>query len=199
MTGTPSDYSDDDYLSLMRALAAAFARFSGAAGRMTITADIEWAGEYNPRRHRTTTFFAYRTLNLSTVRAHTDAAMKAFDQAQKVFKVARPSAPKTRAGQINWLNRTAAGRQAAAEAGFTPSARTLRRWAAGTQAPSKRYTDALNRAVAAHQEAREAAWHNRRTDAENRLHKLAKAAGDALTAEIGEPVRFFNVSDLDFY
>lgn len=205
MTGDPTPYDDDSYLSLLRALAAAFSSYGSDHGKMTITADIEWAGEYNPRPHRTTTFFQHRALQLKKIRWMTATAVRLYGEVPKPYTVAAPNIPKTFSGQLNWLTGTKAGREHAAGAGFSPSPQTLRRWKAGTQQPSKKNREALVAAGTRYHDQRHAEWAQRRdaqaarvSAGERRFHAAAKAAGDALTAEIGEPVRFFNISDLYF-
>lgn len=205
MTGNPTDYGDGDYQELLRALAAAFSSYGGDHGKMTVTADIEWAGEYNPSRHRTTTFFQHRALNLKKIRLLTSLAVQLGAQIPKPYTVAAPNIPKTFSGQLNWLTGTKAGRAHAATAGFSPGPQTLRRWKAGTQQPSKKNREALIAAGTRYHDQRIAEWEQRRdtqaalvSAAENRFLGAARVVGDALTAEIGEPVRFFHVSDLYF-
>lgn len=198
MTDEPTPYGPDDYLELLLKLSAGFASYSAPSGRMTITADVEWAGEFNPTRHRTTTLLDRRPLGLVQVRELTAAGMGVYEAAQRVFRVPEPAIPKTLPGQVNWLHRTAAGRAAALAAGFTPAAGTVRRWKAGTQHPSRRYAEALEQAAAAYRQERAGRWRARRADARARLDPAAAAVGDELTDEIGEPVRFFNISDLYF-
>lgn len=187
MTGDPTDYTDEDVWDLVRWLNLALNRHAGAQGRMTITADIEWAGEYNPRRHRTTTFWSSRGLDLTRIRPAVEAALRARHALENLQ--ARP-APKSLGARINFLQRTKAGRDAWTGAGLNVSAGTLRRWRAGTQAPSKANRQRLDMAVGQLRE-------QQLGGALSRADKAAHAAANALTAAIGEPVRFFNVSGLE--
>lgn len=205
MTGEPTPYGDDDYWALVKYLAAAFETWPAEHGRMTIRADIEWAGEYNPRAHRTTTLFRERPLYLKRVRELTGRAMGLFGEIPKPYTVKAPNIPVTFSGQLNWLTGTKAGREHAAGAGFSPGPQTLRRWKAGTQKPSKKNREALIAAGERYHEQRHAEWEQRRdaqaarvSAGEHRFAAAARAVGDALTAEIREPARFFDISDLYF-
>jgi len=188
MTGEPTPYDESAGWDLVTMLAQAFATWASDRGRMTITADIEWAGEYNPRRHRTTTFWSHTALNLRGVRAATDAAMAARKSAETIFS--RP-APKSTGAQIRFLRRTSAGRAVWARAGLSVTDRTIGRWLAGTQKPNKANLARIQEAAREH--------HAQRVNsAQAKSERLAVEAAYALTDAIGEPVRFFDVSDLDF-
>lgn len=188
MTDDPTPYDEDSAWDLVTMLGAAFARWSSNQGRMTITADIEWAGEFNPRPHRTTTFWAHDPLQLAVVRAATDAALAARASAAAVF--ARP-APLSTTAQINFLRRTRGGRATWSDHGLTVTERTVQRWLAGTQHPNKANLQRLRTASEDHHAARVNA-------AQARSEAASLEAAYALSDELNEPVRFFNVSDLYF-
>lgn len=203
MTGNPTPYADDDYERLVKLLHAAFGQYGpGEPSIMTVKADIEWAGDYNPTRHRATTMDDLRGLN-SRVRPQVEAAMAAWEAIPKPYTVGRPNIPVTFSGQLNWLTKTKAGRAHAETAGFRPSPRTLKRWAAGTQQPSKRNREALEAAGRRYHDQRISEWEARRDAADarrsaalGRFQAAARTAGDGLSSVMeqryGVQIRLFN-------
>lgn len=187
MTGNATSYDDASALDLVVALDLAFTSYHDGRGRMTITADIEWAGDYNPRPHRTTTLFSAQALHLAGVREATAAAMAALDAHERAIGARRP---KSVPAQVRALSQ--ARWQAA---GLTVTPKTVARWLAGTQQPSKINRAKLQRATDEHYQLRV-----NRTAAT--VQTTARAAADALSTAIrdicGSEVRFFNVSDLEF-
>jgi transcriptional regulator with XRE-family HTH domain len=105
-----------------------------ANGQITVTAKIEWAGEYANNGHG-----GERTVRLD--RVDTRPIVAALRKARTLELAAlrgplRSYNAKSAQAQLNQLN-TKRGQEALREAGFSPSRRTLRRWEQGTQKPSK--------------------------------------------------------------
>ncbi len=190
MTGPADDYTDNDVDELFRWLADAMNDWTADTGQFKITADIEWAGEYNRKRHRTTTL---EPMRLGVVRA----AVAAGVVAQSRSAVAQRSPGWLRGGwhaQIKELTRTKAGYAAADRAGLTVTARTLLGWLSGETTPSKANRDKIERASIQLQYERAAA-------ARSKSREAMRAAVDAFTevveAPYGSEIRFFNITDFE--
>ncbi len=189
MSGDSTDYSDDDCESLLRWLADAFGDDGPDTGRLTVTANIEWAGEYNKQAHRTTTT---STLDLSAVKAATAAGVAAQVAAARV---ARGRPPQGWHAQLRQLTGSKAGYAAADRAGLTVTARTLTKWLSDPDHPVRASDRAkIERAAIQMQ-------YDRAARARERVDRAAREAADALSAaieaEYGSQVRFFNITDLD--
>jgi hypothetical protein len=106
-----------------------------ANGNITVTAKVEWAGEYanNGRQGE-------RTVKLDRVDTRPVAA--ALRKAQNLEVRAargplRSYTAKSPQAQLHQLDRTKRGQEALRDAGFSPSRQTLRRWAKGEQTPNR--------------------------------------------------------------
>jgi len=188
VTGPATDYTDDDVDELFRWLADEGQDFNWGWVQVKITADIEWAGEYNRKKHRTTTL---APMDLSAVQAAIQAAVAA--QSAAMLAARRPP-PKSVGAQVRALQRTKGGRNEWERVGLNVTPRTIARWLAGTQAPSKANREKL----------KEASWRQhyaRTTAARERVARMKREAVDAFTHEVeekyGNEIRFFNISDLD--
>lgn len=143
-----------------------------APGAMRVTARIEWAGV--DTGVRTTRLDG---LDLRRVTAAHDRVLAAERRAQE----ARPATSYTATGwhaQIRALTAHGRGSQAADRAGLAPSARTLRRWLAEEQTPSR-----------ANQERIARAYEALRHDRVDRAHGTARAARHELTGELSRTLR----------
>lgn len=209
-TGSSSDYTAADEAELEAAAADAWDDYYGydasdeaedwsdddpdgdaLPDAITITADIEWAGSYNPRPHRTT-----RLVGLDLSGMH--VALKARRQAAAALDRAEKRAGRMKAkgwhAQLRELTRTKAGYAAADGAGLNVSRRTLTRWLAETQAPSKANQD---RIAAAYRELARGPVERARSTAAARSSAVADALTRAVKRTYGADVRFFNISDLE--
>jgi hypothetical protein len=106
-----------------------------ANGNITVTAKVEWAGEYanNGRGGE-------RTVKLD--RVDTRPIVAALRKARVVEKRSargplRSYTAKSHEAQLRQLNGTKGGREALKNAGFNPSRETLRRWKNGSQPVGK--------------------------------------------------------------
>jgi hypothetical protein len=188
VTGAATDYTEDDVEELFNRLVDALSDFGGDDGQVKITADIEWAGEYNRKRHRTTTL---APMDLSGVR---EAVQNAVDAQAAGMLAGRRPPPKGVAAQVRALQRTKAGRSMWERAGLSVSPRTVARWLAGTQRPSKANRERLEQAALQQH-------YDKRSAARGRTAAAKRAAVDAFTEVVqekyGSEIRFFNISDLD--
>jgi hypothetical protein len=211
-TGTPTEYAPADEAALEAAVEEAWANYvSGdeddepdasdwfedldddepTPTKITITADIEWAGTFNPTAHRTTTL---RDLDLGAVRA---AAARAAE-ATTAARAARPLASYRATGwhaQIKALTGTRAGQAAADRAGINVTPRTLLAWLGDERTPTRANQDRIAQAYAEIRDRPLAEARARATAAHGEVaHALTAAVREAYGAE----VRFFNISHLEF-
>lgn len=189
-TGNPTAYTPSTAQSLLTWLMAAFAAWAGNIGQMAVTADVEWAGTYNLRPHRTTTL---GPLDLAATRAAVEAARQASMAAERVY-AQRPA--RGWSAQIRELTRTKAGYAAADRAGLNVNQRTLLAWLADERTPSKANQARIEQAAISLQ-------YERAAQARTRAQSAAMGAADALSAAIerryGTEVRLFNISNLYFH
>jgi hypothetical protein len=191
VTGNPSNYNgeSDDFLELIKALHDAFSRYAGDRGYMEVSADVEWGGDYNPKRHRTTTL---GPLQLAALRKAVTDAMAVMNASAKTYT---KMPPKTIGAQIRALQGNKFGRDAWSQAGLSPSPRTVARWLAGTQKPSKANREKLERATLTNH-------YNARGRAASRAGKAyeraAEALNDSLRGCYEAEIRLFNVLYLEF-
>lgn len=192
MSGPGDDYTDDEIDEVYDALIDAFDQ-AGAfdmkqvSKGITVTARIEWAGEYaHNGRH------GERTVNLDTM--NLTRVRDALRNAEKMEGLAargplRSYTAKGWAAQLGQLTGTKRGREALKAAGWHPSRETLRRYGLGTQAPSK-----ANRSKIADA-------YDRARNPGRGFGEARRAAVDELTTALrqqyGSDVRFRDISDLD--
>lgn len=155
---------------------------------LRVRANIEWAGEQRGVRS-----VSLDMLNLAELRRATARAAAARAKAS----AARPSASYRATGwtaQLRQLEATQAGRDALRRAGFDASARTRRRWRAGTGGASKArreqigeaYDDARNRPVRKAAEASAAA-----------NKELTDTLSDTLRDRYGTEIRLFDIESIE--
>jgi hypothetical protein len=156
---------------------------------ITITADIEWAGSYNPQPHRTTRLVG---LKLGGVRAALRAARAAGVDIGKARTRAGRMKAKGWHAQLRELTRTKAGYAAASN--IDVSARTLKGWLSTRQAPTRANQAKIAEAYASLRDAPV-------KTAERRAVAMQGAVADALTAAVadqyGAQVRFFSITQLE--
>lgn len=183
MTGDPSPYDDQDVWKLVYLLNGAFTRYGpGDPDNMEVEADIQWAGEFNPKRRRTTRLDRLRGRGLPKVRAAAAEAV-ALDQVKS-----RP-APKSPGAQVRALQKTKAGRAHWARAGLDVKPRTIRRWLSGGK-PSAGNLAKLQAATTS--------WHTEREGRAGRAAWQAANALDAVMMSRYAEVKFFNPISIRF-
>jgi hypothetical protein len=192
VSGDGEDYSDDEVDELYDELADALGEYGGRGGgdvaRITVTARIEWAGEYVNSRG------GVRTVHLDpmNVRPVREAMAKA--QRLEVLAARGPLSSYKAKGwsaQLKQLSKTERGREALREAGFAPSRETLRRYGHGSQSPGRANREKIAQAYG---------------DARNPGRGWAKArrdVADALTGVMkaqygGSNIRFRDIEELRF-
>ncbi len=193
MTSGPGDeYSDDEVDEVYDALSEAFGELQADIGGgeltagITVTAKVEWAGEYaNNGRDGQRTVRMDR-MNLTAVR---DAVRKA----QRLEGLAgrgplRSYKARGWHAQLRQLGSTKRGQEALKAAGWNPSRETLRRYAKDAQAPSK-----ANRAKIA--DAYDSARNPGRGWAEARREAVDKLTEVMRQLPGGSTVRFRDITD----
>ena len=188
MSGDGDPYSDDDIEDIFQRLVDALLNRDDPVGQVKVTADIQWAGEYNRKKHRPTTL---DPVNFGGVR---DKVQAAVDMQDRSMTAGRRPPPKSVGAQVRALRRTKAGRDAWEQAGLTATPRTVARWLSGKQAPSKANRERLERAALSQHYARSAA-------SRERVAQARREAVDAFTETIQEPygsdIRLFNITSFD--
>lgn len=194
VSGPGDEYSDDEIDEVYDALYEAFEEYEGRHGTggevnagISVTARIEWAGEYANNGRNGERTVRIDPMNLTAVR-------DAMDKARRLQALALRgplSSYKARGwqAQLSQLGKTARGREALKAAGWNPSRETLRRYGHGTQAPSK-----ANRAKIsdAYDTARNPGrgWGEARREAVNALTDAIRQLPG------GSTVRFRDITDL---
>lgn len=194
MSGEGDDYTADEVDELYDELYDAFAEYAGRHGEggqvnavMTVTARVEWAGEYSNNNRNGERTVKLDRLNLTAVRDAVNKAAKLEGLAMR--GPLRSYKAKGWEAQLKQLQGTKRGQEALREAGFNPSRETLRRYGRGEQAPGK-----PNRAKIA--DAYDAARNPGRGWAEAK-----REAANALTETLrqhygGYPVRFRDITEM---
>lgn len=173
-------------------LGAIVATGNGSAnGKITVTAKVEWAGEYanNGRGGE-------RTVRLGFDRKlDTRPVVKALKKAQRLEVAAargplRTYGAKTTEAKLRQLGGTKAGRAALREAGYTPSRWTAARHARGETKPNKAYENAINQA-----------YENKRNPGRGVMAARREVA-DALTSSLraaydGQNIRFRDIRSMN--
>ena len=196
MSGPGEDYSDDEIDELYEELSEAFELYEGSHGGagqvnagITVTARIEWAGEYANNANNGERTVRLDPMNLTRVR-------DALRNAQRLEGLAargplRSYKARGWEAQLNQLGGTRRGREALQAAGWNPSRETLRRYANGTQAPSKANRQKLADAYdAARNPGR--GW----VEARKTLADELTATLRATPAASGQNVRFRDITNL---
>jgi hypothetical protein len=191
MSGPGDDYSQDEIDEVYDALGDAFdlsGAFDMAEVRkgITVTARIEWAGEYANNGRNGERTVQLDTMNLTSVR-------DGLRNAQRLEGLAargplRSYTAKGWEAQFHHLNSTKRGREALQAAGWNPSRETLRRYGKGEQIPLK-----SNRAKLAE------AYDNARNPGRGWVEARNAAVGEFTTAlqqQYGSTVRFRDIVDL---
>lgn len=159
--------------------------------RMRITADIEWAGDYNRRAHRTTTLDG---LDLSNI----GPTVRRVGEARKNVGAARVLGSYRAVGwhaQLRELVSTKAGQAAAARAGLAPTKRTLVAWLARDREPQPRNVEKIHGAYDA---MRRRYVLDAQESLERANHALTERLNRAVTKRYGVPVRFFDITAMKF-
>lgn len=193
MTDEPTEYDAHDYDWLVEEMGD----IPDDATSFEVDGDIEWSGEFAPSPRRTLRAGGqgYQALDLDKLRA----AKAVADAARAVLLTTPPRAASYRATgwQAQWSKLQSHGKGAIAQAaaGLNVSPRTVRRWAQGTQAPSKANRERIDAAYEwlATTKAREAS---------GRASAANKAVGDALSEALkdryGAPVRIFRAGPFEW-
>lgn len=186
-TGDSTPYSTASEEALTKLLAAALDGSNG--GRLEVTADIQWAGTYNAKAHRTTVLDG---LNLDQVQQ----AVAAAKEAGAVRDSAEPYKSYKAKGwhaQLHELTRTDRGSEAADRAGLNPSSRTLMRWLSTAGEPSKANRDRIS---AAYSELRNKPVTDAQQAYERANHAVAEALNASARDRYGAEVRFHGPTNI---
>lgn len=185
-TGTATEYPDNEAAALEARVAEAMEDLDDDqdSGSMTVTADVEWAGSYNPQVHRTTTLTG---LDLTGVR---EAVANHRSANADAARLGRASAPTL--GVADAVRQVFGSNRAAATA-LGVTIRTVQRWVKGDSRPKPGHAARLTAAVQQQHTDRVA-------DAKAAAGRSRRAVADAVSAAIsdryGAEVRLFNITDL---
>jgi hypothetical protein len=212
MSGEGEDYSDDEVNDLYDELADALEGAAGGGGgggggaagggapgaaggpseggkgtaRLIVTAKVEWAGEYANNGRDGERTVRLNPINIKPIRDALASARRLEELAAR--GPLRSYNAKGWEAQLNQLG-TRRGGDALKDAGFHPSPRTLKRWEAGTQKPSK-----------ANRERIREAYDNVRNPGRGVMQArrdVADRLTDALRDEYGSNVRFRDIRSIE--
>jgi hypothetical protein len=212
MSGEGDDYSDDEVNDLYDELADALEGATGSGGSgggtagggaaggaegapggaemvfLTVTAKIEWAGEYANNGHDGMREVHFRDrINITRVREALASARRLEELAAR--GPLRSYGEKSPLAQFRRLAGTAAGRQALADADVGGNRRTRAAWASGARQPNR-----------ANQRAIEEAYQNVRNPGRGVMQArrdVADRLTDALRDEYGSNVRFRDIRSIE--
>lgn len=190
-SGDSEPYTDSEEGQIEAALDRAELGYVGAAPtRMTVCAQIEWAGTFSGRDgYRRTTLDG---LDLSPVQGALAAVRAARQRAE------RAGSSLTATGwlsQFRYLASTPAGYRALTDAGLSASIRTQTAWLTGDHAASKANRSRIAEAYSTQREA----IRDRAADvAQKATHAVAEALTAALRERYGSEIRFRDITELEF-
>lgn len=190
-SGDSDSYTDSEEGQIEAALDRAELGYGGATPtRMTVFAQIEWAGTFSGRDgYRRTTLDG---LDLSPVRGALAASRAARQRAE------RAGGSLTATGwlaQFRQLVSTSAGYRALADAGLSASVRTQTAWLTGDHAASRANRSRIAEAYSAQQEA----IRDRAADvAQSTVHTVSEALTAALRERYGSEIRLRDITELEF-
>jgi hypothetical protein len=192
-TGDGDPYSDAEEASLCDAIERAMGddydedQTGPSNARIEVTAEIEWAGTIDHLKD------GVRTTRLDGIdmRPVIDAVRQLREAEGRDRGPLRSYKAKGWQAQLRQLGRVKRGPAAMAAAGLTPSRQTIRRWASGTQAPSKANREKI---AAAYDELRNPA----RGPVRQARHEVAEKFTGALRDRYGVNVRIRDIRNFRF-
>jgi hypothetical protein len=191
-TGEGDPYSEAEEAALCDAFELAMGdeydeEGRAAPTRIQVTAEIEWAGTID-HLHEGVRTTRLDGLDLAPV---IDAAQQLRAAEGRDRGPLRSYRAKGWQAQLRQLGRVKRGPAAMAAAGLSPSRETMRRWQAGTQAPSKANREKI---AAAYDELRNPA----RGSVRQARHEVAERFTAALRSRYGVNVRLRNIRHFRF-
>jgi hypothetical protein len=194
-TGTGEDYSAPDTDSLVDAMEAQYDSLDtigGGSAKMTVTAQIEWAGTVDNNRNG-----GVRTTKLNLPSGAAADIKAAIDRARASGERGKSYKAQGSSARLRELERTRRGQGILASLGFNPSRETRRRWSLSegnplSQKPGRANQDRINQA---YERLRDTAGPSRESRSARRA--VANRVTNALKDEYGVNVRLRDIRSLD--